>query len=231
MVHGTSTYFVERARFERRVSLMMATVAVAFLGAQLLLMLPPVRASLARHVPVLDPRRWGFEGPNQYVRRIVLQSSGSGGSVRTPIVTYVPHQALKGGHSAKRTSTSPSAVPEIRRPRVGPGDSPADLLTRARSLYREAPVVQSEDLVIEHLVRPVYPEGARDHNIEGRVAVVALVDTFGTVVNVDLLKGSGESQLDRAAAAAVWKCRFRPYSERGRLQEVYAVFRFAFRIY
>ena len=231
MVHGTAGFFRERARFERRLSLFCAGVALAFLGFQILLELPRLRAALARHVPVLDPRRWGFEGPEQYVRRIELRSSGTGGDPRTPLITWVPRQAIKGGSPPLRPSTSPRAVPEPRRPRIGPGESVQDLLTRARSLYREAPVVQSEDLVIERLVKPAYPEDARQRDIEGRVAIVALVDTTGRVVRVDLMKSSGEGQLDRAATDAVWKCRFRPYRLGGRLQEVYAMFRFAFRIY
>jgi TonB family protein len=45
------------------------------------------------------------------------------------------------------------------------------------------------------------------------------------------MNSSGEAQLDRAATSAVWNCRFRPYQHEGRIQEVYAMFRFSFRIY
>ena len=45
------------------------------------------------------------------------------------------------------------------------------------------------------------------------------------------MTGSGALQLDRAAEQAVRQCRFRPYRVAGEAREVYAVFRFAFRIY
>ncbi len=40
--------------------------------------------------------------------------------------------------------------------------------------------------MIEKLVHPAYPEHAYDHNIEGRVLVMALVDTTGKVVDVQV---------------------------------------------
>ena len=230
MVHGSSAYFEERARFERRVSLMTACVALAALSVQIVLFLPYLRARIAHDLPFLDPKRWGFEGRDQYVKRIVLESSGNAGSQRTPVVTYIPREAMRGGARRERRLDR-RATPEPRRIGLGPGESAQDLLTRARQLYREAPVVQSEDLVIERLVRPTYPEDARQRNIEGRVAVVALVDTTGQVVRVDLMNSSGEALLDHAATDAVWSCRFRPYQHQGRVQEVYAMFRFSFRIY
>ena len=51
------------------------------------------------------------------------------------------------------------------------------------------------------------------------------------VVAVDLMGSTGERALEKAATEAVWQCRFRPYKVGGAVHEVYAVFRFAFRIY
>ncbi len=92
-------------------------------------------------------------------------------------------------------------------------------------------MIQSEDLIIEVLIKPSYPEDARNRNLEGKVALVARVDTTGAVTNVDVLESTGERQFERAAAEAMWKCRFRPYRVNGEAHEVYALFRFAFRIY
>ena len=39
------------------------------------------------------------------------------------------------------------------------------------------------------------------------------------------------AELDHASRDAVMQCRFRPYRRDGENREVYAVFRFAFRIY
>jgi TonB family protein len=140
-------------------------------------------------------------------------------------------QASKGGARPVHLVASPAAIPETRPHRLGVGDSEQDLLARAREIYRHAPVVQSEDLIIERLVKPEYPEDAKNRNIEGHVALVALVDTAGEVVSVDLMGSTGERQLEKAATEAVWQCRFRPYKVAGEVHEVYAVFRFAFRIY
>ncbi len=63
------------------------------------------------------------------------------------------------------------------------------------------------------------------------VAVVATVDVAGAVTRVDLLSSTGDRELEEAAAAAVRKCRFRPYRVNNQPTEVRAVFRFSFKIY
>ena len=89
----------------------------------------------------------------------------------------------------------------------------------------------SEELVIERLVNPEYPEEARAKGIEGPVVLVAHVSETGSVIGVEVMESDGERQLELAAAAAVWQCRFRPYQTEGRAQDVYAVFHFRFRLY
>jgi protein TonB len=113
----------------------------------------------------------------------------------------------------------------------GLGESGHDLLSRALAEEGRVPIFQSDELIIEQLVRPQYPEDARSRGIEGRVAVLARVDTLGQVVEAEIMNASGELQLDAASRAAVLQCRFRPYRVDGAPREVYAVFRFAFRIY
>jgi TonB family protein len=236
MAHGSQEYFRERARFERRLSLTVASVSLVLLACEYSLLLPEVRQSLlARFLEnrALAPRRFGFEGPEQYVRRITLETNGPPGpSPGRPLIYYQSARTVKGGRSQRKTSTDPHGRPDTRPPGIGPGESTADLMARARVLYGgSAPVMQSEDLIIERLVKPEYPPDARDRNVEGRVALVALVDTTGAIAHVDLMSSTGETQLVEAATAAVRQCRFRPYRVNGRLTEVYAVFRFSFRIY
>ena len=226
MLHGIRQYYVELARFERRLSLTSIGVAVALLGGLWLAIQPGVR----RHLPI-DAERFGFEGRDRYVRRIILESTGPLNPNTGRELNMVRQQAVKGGAAKSRPSRSPQAIPETRPRRIGPGDSAEDLLAHARAIYRSAPVIQSENLIIEVLVKPQYPEDARARNIEGKVALVALVDTAGSVARVDLMASTGERQLERAATEAVWQCRFRPYRVDGEVREVYAVFRFAFRIY
>src|SRR5436190_12115380 len=69
MAHGTQSYFSERARNARRLSLIAAVTGLAVFSALGLSRLPPFK----RVVDVInDPMRFGFEGPEQYVRRITL---------------------------------------------------------------------------------------------------------------------------------------------------------------
>ena len=226
MLYGTDEFFLERTRFERRVSLTSIAVSLALLGVLGLMCLPPVRQRLR-----LDAEHFGFEGREQYVRRIILESAGPLNLAAGPTVHLVRQASSRGGAEVRGRSRSPEATPVTREHQPGPGESADELLARARSIYRSAPVVQSEDLVIELLIKPQYPEDARNRNIEGKVALVALVDTTGRVAGVDVMASTGERQLERAATEAVWQCRFRPYRVDGLTHEVYAVFRFAFRIY
>jgi TonB family protein len=235
MPHGSHDYFVERRRFSLRLAFITTLVSLAVLALELALSLPGMPGSpfdsLGRP---RQPRRFGFEGPDQYVQRIILETSGPPGpNPGRPTIIYRSAQALKGGRDPSSSSSDdPHARPDVRPPGLGPGSSTADLVARARVIYGgSAPVVRSEDLVIEDLVKPEYPEAARDANIEGLVALVAHVDTTGAVTRVDLMSSSGGPLLEEAAAAAVRRCHFRPYSVGGEVTEVLAVFRIKFTIY
>jgi TonB family protein len=93
------------------------------------------------------------------------------------------------------------------------------------------PVFQSEELIIDRLVKPDYPASLLARDVEGKVTVQALVDTVGQVVDVQVVASTGETLFEQAARDAVWQCRFRPYRRGGEASEVYAVFRFSFKIY
>ena len=68
-------------------------------------------------------------------------------------------------------------------------------------------------------------------DIEGLVALGAVVDTTGQVRRVDLMSSPGDRELEEAAIAAARKYRFRPYRVADRVTEAYAIIRFNFRIY
>jgi TonB family protein len=234
MSHGSESYFQERAHFERRLALIVggvSLVALALHGCLLLLTTPGLLGPLTADSRL--PEYFGFERGEKYVQRIFLQSSGPPGPrPGQPTIYFRSAGAVKGGRSAAATSEDAHARPDTRRIGQGPGESSEDLLARARVLYGgSSPVIQSEDLVIQDLVRPEYPENARDRNAEGLVAVVATVDVTGAVTRVDLLSSTGDRELEDAATAAVRKCRFRPYRVNDQPTEVRAVFRFQFRIY
>ncbi len=235
MVHGSQRFFHERARFERRLSLICAGVSLVLLSFEALLLLPTVRHSVTERIlgDPHHPRRFGFEGPEQYVRRIILETSGPPGPVPgRPTILYRSARAVKGGRTETTTSDDPHARPETRRPGTGAGDSQEDLVTRARVIYGgSGPVMRSEDFIVEHMERPEYPAGPLERNSEGLVALGAVVDTTGAVTRVDLVSSPGDRELEAAAIGAARRYRFRPYRIAGRVTEAYAIIRFDFKIY
>lgn len=229
MTHGVQGYFIERGRAARRVASIAAVLSTTVLVALLSLALPAFQQPV--HLLLRETARFGYEGPDQYVRRISLQQLRGSAVVRHELGVIETRRARAGGAVKGRRSDEPQAPPEVRPGVEGPGTSAEDLLQKAVSRLANVPVVQSEDLVIEHASVPVYPQEQIDRGIEGRVMVQALIDTTGRVVDVQLLASSGVRPFERSAAEAVWQYRFRPYRTAGAVREVYAIFRFAFRIY
>ena len=74
------------------------------------------------------------------------------------------------------------------------------------------PAEVMERLLI-HKVEPVYPEAARKANLQGVVALDAVIASDGTVVNLHPLSGP-DGLISAAMDAARW-WRFRPYRVRG----------------
>ena len=228
MSHGIQEFFLERARSRRRVSVLSVCVGVGLLALIEIAQLPIVRHGAAQ----LALSRFGVAGPTRYVPLVRLEAEPG---FDEPLLDVGRVQPVAEGGGAGRGE--PKASRSSREPKRtgpwfhGPGDAPRTLVARALSGQGQVPIFQSNELVIEELVRPEYPEDARQRGIEGKVAVLALVDTAGNVVEAEVMTGSGEPQLDRAAQVAVRRCRFQPYREHGERREVYAIFRFAFRIY
>jgi TonB family protein len=230
MDHGTQLYFAERARNARRLSLIAGLLGLALFAGLMLTLTPRFHRVVDRVLN--DPTRFGFEGPEQYVRRITLtQPPGEAQTLRN-LGAVLERSARRGGARTPVASGTRAAEPATRSHVLGPGDAPEDLLARAFSRRADVPVMQSEDLIIEKLVRPAYPEHAYEHNIEGRVAVMALVDTNGRVVEVQVEAASDLARFEfgEAASDAVWRCVFRPYRSKGQVREVYAMFHFNFTI-
>ncbi len=230
MSHGIDSYWAERGRFQRRLAL--CTTAVSLGCALLFLGQAAVRWARGER-PLPRILRFGFEGPTQYVQRITLEQYRSAGPTRPPLVSSsIQIQSLKGGSSplARRSATRGEAQSLRAGPRR-PGLSDTTLVVHSVRRRPNVPLVLSEELVIERLVRPIYPEEAIEKGIQGRVQIQALVDTTGKVVEVQVFASTGEPLLEHTSESAVWQCRFRPYREQGRSREVYALFRFNFRIY
>jgi TonB family protein len=228
MEHGIDQFFCERSRTRRRISAIAVLV-----GGVMLLGLCAFQLPLVRHA--LELRRivrFGYAGPTRYVR--LLQVEAEPGRSDLPInvgrVAPVSGELQGGSGGTPETSRLPKQARPSRQDLPGAGEDARTLLARVLANRGQVPIFQSDELVIDHLVRPIYPDEARDKGIEGRVSVLARIDTAGVVVEANVLNPSGETQLDDAARHAVRQCRFRPYVAGGQRQEVYAVFRFRFRL-
>jgi len=221
--HGIDTYFGEFFANRRRV----ATVLLVVSG-----MLAVVVGVAGRRASEVfeDPKRFGYEGPKQWVDRIRLEQMAEHEAPGLFQVTYLTAESKKGGRKPTRVSSNPQAVPVIEKV-AGTGEDERDLLAKARMLPLDGPLIRSEDLIIERLVRPDYPEEARDKNVEGVVELVALVDTTGSVEQIQIVGGTGEPMLEHAAAKAILQCQYRPYRIKDEARRVWAAFRIAFSLY
>ncbi|HTM57713.1 MAG TPA: energy transducer TonB [Candidatus Udaeobacter sp.] len=222
MNHGSSHYFAERARFETRLSRITAAISLIFLVLLLALGHSPARNLID------DPEHFGFEGPERYVQRIELEVLGP----RQPGMSnsglaYVPRLTAGGGSGRERRPLRERGT-EVSRAPIGLGASSANLLAKALRRSSDVPLVQSQELVFERLVRPSYPEEARRRGIEGRFSILALIDTSGRVVEVQVQSGDPNGLLEREAAAAVLRCVIRPYRVSGLRHEIVARFPFNF---
>ncbi|MEO0098662.1 MAG: energy transducer TonB [candidate division WOR-3 bacterium] len=65
-----------------------------------------------------------------------------------------------------------------------------------------------------YIPKPSYPERARQAGIEGQVVVKVLLDIDGSVMEVELLKSSGNEALDEAALNAARQAKFTPAKQR-----------------
>lgn len=224
LTHGIDTYFGEFIANRRRV----ATVLLAVSGALALVIAVGGRRFTSEVLD--DPKRFGFEGPRQWVDRIRLEEMAAHDAPGLFQITYLTAESRKGGKKPRHVSSNPQADPVVQKV-VGTGEDELDLLAKARMLALDGPVVRSEELVIERLVRPEYPEEAREKNVEGVVELVALVDTTGSVMQIQIVGGTREPMLEHAAARAILQCRYRPYRVADEARRVWAAFRIAFSLY
>ena len=224
LTHGIQFYFAETAANARRVACVLLVISAV--GAAVV----SVWGRRMTSELLNDPMRFGYEGPKQWVDRIRLEELSRQQSPGLYAITYLTLETRKGGRTRGEQSSHPNARVATRQP-AGEGDSETDLLAKARMLSLEGPLVRSEDLIIERLVRPEYPDEAREKGIEGLVELVALVDTTGAVAQVQIVGGTRDPLLERAAATAILECRYRPYRVDARAQQGWAAFRIAFSLY
>ncbi|MEO0138073.1 MAG: energy transducer TonB [candidate division WOR-3 bacterium] len=75
---------------------------------------------------------------------------------------------------------------------------------------------------------PIYPPLAIKAGIEGKTVVKMLVDIDGKVIEVVILKSSGNGMLDEAAVTAAKNSRFTPAKQRDRFVRVWVVRQYEF---
>ncbi|MGH8455932.1 MAG: TonB family protein [Stenotrophobium sp.] len=81
-----------------------------------------------------------------------------------------------------------------------------------------APVQRSSEgkyLLVKEESKPIYPRRALRDGIEGRVELLIHVDEKGFPEKVEVVKSSGDFDLDNAARAAAMKYRFVPAMQNG----------------
>ena len=174
--------------------------------------------------------RFGYPGPTRFEREIRVRLTEESIQAR-------PANRLMGGIQrlpavAQADQGTPTRAGSRRRAGQGgqsrfPGLDLESVLGSIRHHRFDLPTVQSEELVIVSLVKPDYPPVAIEQGLEGRVELLALVNTRGLVEDVEILRSAG-ALLDGAASMAVRRCRFAPYRIGGRAQSVYANFKFNF---
>jgi TonB family protein len=230
MFHGVDEYFRERDRNRRRVALTTLVLHAGALSFLLFLALPAVRARLSK--PIRKVVRFGYEGPERYVPLIQLEGSPGYKPPLEDIGHVATYRTQQGSQARKPGPSDNPSGPQpthSRLPGVGPDDS--EQRARARARQASVPLVSSSDLVIESMIEPVYPEDLHSRGVEGRVALMALVDTTGRISEVTVVGGTGQQAFERAAMDAVWQAKFKPFRISGEAREVYALIRYRFRIY
>jgi TonB family protein len=195
----------------------------------LLLVPPPLRHESREETA----QRFGYRGPPRYERLIRVRLLPSGEPVRGAPATLMGAVAPEVERPFQGKVAPVAALPQRERPGAAgtspvaiPGDDP---VARLRSIYGDLPTVQSEDVIVRAVARPVYPPEAIEQGIEGIVVVVAFVNTLGEVEDV-ALERSVAAPLDQEAVRAAYKTLFEPYLPGGRLQPVFVRIRYNFEL-
>jgi TonB family protein len=167
----------------------------------------------------LNAQRFGYFGPTRLVPDIeVRHEQDPENSEPAPGAAFQAISLTRDAGGAESPAPNPEGPAPGEKPQRREGlQGTADEELR----QVEIPVVQSTDLVIEHLVEPVYPKLARDRGLEARVVLAALVDEKGHVLYIRVLKNTGHIMFEEAAQEALRKCIFRPYTEAGRPAKVW----------
>ena len=105
--------------------------------------------------------------------------------------------------------------------RIRPTGPEIEIIPYYKVEVKPQPIVQA---------KPRYPDLARKAGIEGQTVVKALVDVDGSVMDVQILKSSGNQMLDEAALTAARNWKFSPAKQRDKFVRVYVSIPINFRL-
>ena len=108
LTHGIDTYFGEFFANRRRVASVLLVVSGTL---AVVLAIAGRRATQALE----DPKRFGFEGPKQWVERVRLEQMATYEAPGLFQITYLTAESKKGGRRPKHISTDPQAIPVIEK--------------------------------------------------------------------------------------------------------------------
>ena len=128
-------------------------------------------------------------------------------SVAMPLLSTAPPPV-----PAPAAFTSPAPPPEPVVEAAAPAAA-----TPVEAPAPPAPPKTIPASAVQYLEPPplVYPRASRRAGEAGRVVVRVFIDEAGLPREMQLSRSSGFARLDEAAAAAVLKARFKPYSDNG----------------
>jgi len=204
--------------------LRIITLIVLFLTAAAFLWLPP---DVARQV---FDMRFGLEGPTRVLPEITLLH---GADPFEDVREESRYSATRAFDVEELEDTGPAEGPQRRQePRREPEDesAPEFDVQFARHYPAHTDVSYSEDYVILHMVKPLYPSDELKHGVEGDVTVEILVNDGGVVDAAWVLIATGSRNFEQATLDAVRQFRFKPPTVEGTPSSMWIRFEIRFRI-
>jgi TonB family protein len=167
--------------------------------------------------------RFATPGPTHYdeIRVVIVPYGDPGAAAPRRLMGNV--EATATTRFQGKVKETAHVKPQGRRGQAGDSEVPSvgmDAVERLRLLHGNLPTAQTEDVAAREIVRPDYPEEARDKGIEGTVVLVALVNEEGRVEDVAVEVGV-DPLLDQAAMRAAYHTPFFPYKIEGMAQAVF----------
>jgi TonB family protein len=167
--------------------------------------------------------RFAMPGPTHYdeIRVVIVPYGDPGAAAPRKLMGDV--EASTNAKFQGKVQSVAKVAPKRQRGQGGENELPSvgiDAVERLRLLHGNLPTAQTEDVAAREIVKPEYPEEARDKGIEGTVVLVALVNEEGRVEDVAVETGV-DPLLDQAAMRAAYHTPFFPYRIEGMAQAVF----------